>query len=128
FYPYERASDGAPHIEGTGCYPGVVEAQAAVVLDPAAAPRVAGRILCAVRTDPGWAPLFPLAAGLLVERGSALSHSAVVARELGIPCIVGLPGLTRRVRTGDALRMDGGSGRVELPGATADAVEDGGGA
>lgn len=122
-YPYEQAPDRAPHLDGTGCYPGVVEAQAVVVLDPAEAPLVAGRILCAVRTDPGWAPLFPLAAGLLVERGSALSHSAVVARELGIPCIVGLPGLTRRVRTGDVLRMDGGSGRVEMPEATADAAK-----
>lgn len=123
-YPYPQIPDDALAIEGTGCYPGVIEAQASVVLDPATAPDVAGRILCAVRTDPGWAPLFPLAAGLLVERGSALSHSAVVARELGIPCIVGLPGLTRRVRTGDILRMDGGSGRVEIPEAVADAAED----
>jgi rifampicin phosphotransferase len=114
-YPHVEVADVGSVLNGIGCYPGLVEAPAVVVLDPSAGAEVAGRILCAVRTDPGWAPLFPQAAGLLVERGSALSHSAVVARELGIPCVVGLPGLTRRVQTGDLLRMDGGLGRVELP-------------
>ena len=72
-----------------------------------------GQILCTVRTDPGWAPLFPTAGGILVERGSTLSHSAVVARELGIPAVVGIPGLTKLLADQELVRMDGSSGRVE---------------
>ena len=63
-------------------------------------------------TDPGWITLFANAAGILVERGSLLSHSAIVARELNIPAIVGLTGVTRWLKTGDIVVMDGGSGVV----------------
>ena len=63
--------------------------------------------------DPGWAPLFPTAGGILVERGSTLSHSAVVARELGIPAIVGIPGLTQLLKDGERVRMDGTHGSIE---------------
>ncbi len=72
-----------------------------------------GQILCTIRTDPGWAPLFPTAGGILVERGSTLSHSAVVARELGIPAVVGIPGLTKALKMGDRVKMDGAAGTVE---------------
>lgn len=66
-----------------------------------------------MRTDPGWAPLFPTASGLIVERGSTLSHSAVVARELGIPTVVGIPGVTRILRNGERVRLDGSAGLVQ---------------
>ena len=112
--PALREMDEGSRLVGTGCFPGRVEGEAAVVTDPEHPPEVAGRVLCAVRTDPGWTPLFPQARALLVERGSALSHSAVVARELGIPCIVGLPGLMARVQTGSRLQVDGAAGTVEL--------------
>ncbi|MEC9465906.1 MAG: PEP-utilizing enzyme, partial [Myxococcota bacterium] len=72
-----------------------------------------GKILCTVRTDPGWAPLFPTCGGVLVERGSTLSHSAVVARELGIPAVVGVPGLTEILTDGERVRLDGEKGTVE---------------
>ncbi|WP_267081316.1 MULTISPECIES: PEP-utilizing enzyme [Limnobaculum] len=68
--------------------------------------------MCTERTDPGWAPLFPTAGGLLIERGSTLFHSAVVAREMGIPAIVGIPNITRLLRNGEYVRMDGGAGTV----------------
>ena len=58
--------------------------------------------------------LFPGAAGLLVERGSLLSHSAIVSRELGIPSVVGVAGLTEWLRTGDMVELDGRSGTVRL--------------
>jgi rifampicin phosphotransferase len=62
--------------------------------------------------------VFPAAGGLLVERGSLLSHSAIVARELGVPTIVSLPGVTRWLRDGDRVEMDGSTGRVtRLPSA-----------
>jgi pyruvate,water dikinase len=71
-------------------------------------------ILVAERTDPGWVPLYPAVAGILIERGSLLSHSAVVAREMGIPTIVGITGLLNAVQTGQTLTMDGRSGTVTI--------------
>ncbi len=73
---------------------------------------ISATILVAEHTDPGWIMLFPSAAGVLVERGSLLSHSAIVARELGIPAIVSVPGVTRWLRDGDWVEMDGATGRV----------------
>ena len=103
---------GAEVLTGTGCYPGVIESAVAVVSSPDDDLSVNGRILVTVRTDPGWAPLFPTCTGLLVERGSTLSHSAVVARELGIPAIIGIRELTRVLRDGEVVRMDGAEGTV----------------
>lgn len=104
---------GAQVLVGTGCYPGVVEAPARIIMNPNDDLDLAGKILVTLRTDPGWAPLFPLARGILVERGSTLSHSAILARELGIPAIVGVPGLLKTVRDGERLRLDGSTGTVE---------------
>ncbi len=100
-------------LRGTGCYPGIVEAPLRVIMSPRDELNLTGKILCTLRTDPGWAPLFPTASGILVERGSTLSHSAVVARELGIPAVVGVPDLLRRVHDGERVRLDGGTGVVE---------------
>ena len=71
-----------------------------------------GEILVAERTDPGWVMIFPAAAGILVERGSLLSHSAIVAREMGIPAVVSLAGLTRWLSSGDLVEFDGTTGVV----------------
>lgn len=100
-------------LSGIGCYPGIVEEKIKLIFSPEDELSMDGQILCTVRTDPGWAPLFPTAGGILVERGSTLSHSAVVARELGIPAIVGVPGITRILRHGERVRMDGAKGTVE---------------
>ena len=99
---------------GTGCYPGVVRGRVRVVRDPRGAVLSPGEILVAERTDPGWVMLFPAASGLLVERGSLLSHSAIVARELGIPAIVAVDGLTSWLQTGDEVEFDGRSGEIRL--------------
>jgi pyruvate,water dikinase len=99
---------------GTGCYPGIVRGVVRVVRDPRHADLLPGEILVAERTDPGWIMLFPRTAGLLVERGSLLSHSAIVSRELGIPSIVAIHGLTAWLRTGDIVELDGRSGSVRL--------------
>ena len=73
-----------------------------------------GEILVAKRTDPGWIPIFPSISGLLVERGSLLSHSAIVAREMGIPAVVGIKGLLNTLTDGMIVRMDGKSGTVKI--------------
>jgi pyruvate,water dikinase len=97
---------------GLGCGPGMVSGRARVVFDPRAAALEPGDILVAERTDPGWVTLFPLAAGLIVERGSLLSHSAIVAREMGLPTVVALEGATTWLSTGDPVRVDGNAGCV----------------
>jgi pyruvate,water dikinase len=97
---------------GIGCCRGVVRGRARVILDPRAAQLPAGSILVAEHTDPGWIMLFPSAKGLLVERGSLLSHSAIVARELGIPAVVSIKGLTSWLRDGDLVELDGARGVV----------------
>jgi phosphohistidine swiveling domain-containing protein len=114
-------------LQGIGCCPGVVRARARVILEPRSAEIVPGEILVAPRTDPGWIMLFPSAAGLLVEHGSLLSHSAIVARELGIPAIVSIGGVTTWIRTGDWVEMDGATGvvrKVSAPSAEAAGVSE----
>ena len=83
-----------------------------VVTDPGNAILEPEEILVADHTDPGWILLFSSAAGLLVEHGSLLSHAAIVSREMGLPCIVSLPGVTSWLKTGDWVEFDGGTGLV----------------
>ncbi|HTG29232.1 MAG TPA: PEP/pyruvate-binding domain-containing protein [Methylomirabilota bacterium] len=97
---------------GLGCCPGIVRGIARVVRDPKQARLTAGCILVADHTDPGWIMLFPSASGLLVERGSLLSHSAIVARELGIPAVISIPGLLDWLQDGDEVELDGAAGIV----------------
>ena len=111
------ADKDARVLYGIGCYPGVVEAECKVIRSPQDELDLNGQILTAVRTDPGWAPLFPTCSGILIERGSTLSHSAVVARELGIPAVVGVKHLLSIVTDGERVRIDGERGtatRVSL--------------
>ena len=80
--------------------------------DPREVEDLEGDILVTVSTDPGWVTLFPSAGGILVEKGSLLSHSAIVSREMGKPCIVGITGLLQRLKTGDLVEMNGATGVV----------------
>ncbi|WP_035603221.1 PEP/pyruvate-binding domain-containing protein [Haloferula sp. BvORR071] len=102
------------HIKGIGACPGKVKGRVRVVLDPRGARLEPGEILVAQQTDPGWVVLFPAASGLLVERGSLLSHSAIVSRELRLPCIVSLSRITTILKTGDLVEMDGSTGEVRI--------------
>jgi len=102
----------ADERNGIGCCPGLVRGAVRVILDPRNATIPAGSILVAEHTDPGWIMLFPSAIGLLVERGSLLSHSAIVARELGIPAVVSIPGLIGWLHDGDEVELDGAAGTV----------------
>jgi pyruvate,water dikinase len=97
---------------GTGCCPGVVRGRARIVADAASAHLVPGEILVAERTDPGWVMLFASASGLVVERGSLLSHAAIVAREMALPAVVGIADACRWLRDGDLIEIDGAAGTV----------------
>ena len=94
--------------------PGIVEGVVKVVLSPTDDMQLNGEILCTMRTDPGWIPLYPSASGLLVERGGLLSHSAIVAREMGLPTIVGIKDLTKKIQDGMRVRIDGKKGSIEI--------------
>jgi len=99
-------------LRGVGCCPGRVAGPVKVIRAPTDDMTLDGEILVAGRTDPGWVPLYPSARGLLIERGSILSHSAIVAREMGLPTIVGIPDLLGRLETGQHVAMDGAEGTV----------------
>ena len=96
----------------TGCCAGTIRARARVIRDPRNETLERGEVLVARHTDPGWIALFANAAAIVVERGSLLSHSAIVARELGIPCVVGLKGAMDWLQTGDHIEVDGAAGTV----------------
>jgi phosphohistidine swiveling domain-containing protein len=97
---------------GIGCSPGRVRGPVRVVTDPRSVDLRQRSILVAAHTDPGWVMVFPSALGVLVERGSLLSHAAIVARELGIPAIVSVAGLGGWLKDGDWVEFDGASGVV----------------
>jgi phosphohistidine swiveling domain-containing protein len=101
-------------LTGVGCAPGQVRAPALVLTDPAADTTINGEILVATTTDPGWVFLMVAAAGLVSEKGSILSHTAIIGRELGIPTVVGVAGATRRVHDGDVVAIDGRQGTVTI--------------
>lgn len=111
-------------FQGLGVCPGVVRGRVRVVRDPRGIELAPGTIVVAERTDPGWIMLFPAAAGLLVEHGSLLSHSAIVSRELGVPSIVALPGITTSLHDGQHVEMDGALGTVRVIGERAEAADD----
>jgi phosphohistidine swiveling domain-containing protein len=99
-------------LRGSPASPGSVTAAARVILLPHGARLEPGEILVAPSTDPGWTPLFLTAGGLVMEMGGMMSHGAVVAREYGIPAVVGVAGATERITTGDEITVDGSTGVV----------------
>jgi pyruvate,water dikinase len=108
-------SDEPNTLRGTPCSPGMVEGTVRVVRDLKDARGLKGEILVTERTDPGWVPLYPSCSGLLIERGSLLSHSAIVARELGLPTIVGITGgLMQKLQTGMKVKVDATKGIVTI--------------
>jgi pyruvate,water dikinase len=100
--------DGA--LRGVGASPGRVSGRARIVTDPTKDEIQAGEILVARNTDPGWTPILSQVAGIVVEEGGLLNHCSIVARELGIPAVVGLRHATQIFKDGDRLLIDGGLG------------------
>ncbi|MGD9680719.1 MAG: PEP/pyruvate-binding domain-containing protein [Candidatus Obscuribacterales bacterium] len=100
-------------LEGTGCCPGIVTGRVLVVEDPEEVTSDDFDILVARRTDPGWITLIAQARAVVVEYGSLLSHTAIVARELGIPTVVCVDSAMTSLRTGDLVRVDGREGTVQ---------------
>lgn len=101
-------------LKGIGCCPGQIRGKVKIVRNPNEVNTLNGDILVTASTDPGWVTLFPTASAIVVERGSLLSHSAIVSREMGIPCIVGVTGLLNTLETGDEIEMDGSTGQIKI--------------
>jgi pyruvate,water dikinase len=93
---------------------GTVEGRARVILDMAEADLDAGDILVTAFTDPSWSPLFVAVAGLVTEVGGLMTHGAVIAREYGLPAVVGVAGATRLIADGQRIRVHGAGGYVEI--------------
>lgn len=111
----EAVHHGAPvegDLVGTPASAGTITGIARVVMDPVGAHLEPGEILVAPSTDPGWTPLFLTAGGLVMEMGGANSHGAVVAREYGIPAVVGVREAVTRIKTGERITVDGSTGAV----------------
>jgi len=101
-------------LAGSAVSAGTVEGRARVILSLEDAKMDKGDILVAPYTDPGWTPLFPLASGLVTEVGGLMTHGAVVAREYGIPAVVGVDNATGIIKDGQQIRVDGTRGFVEI--------------
>jgi pyruvate,water dikinase len=114
------APEASAPLAGLGVSGGVASGPARVVVDAARARLEPGEVLVAPVLDAGYGPLLAVAAGAVAEVGGLLSHGSVVARELGVPCVVDVPGATRRIATGDRVTVNGDSGTITL-------VKDGGG-
>ena len=93
---------------------GTVEGRARVIVDLADARVGPGDIVVTAHTDPSWSPLFVSIAGLVTEVGGTMTHGAVVAREYGLPAVVGVEDATRLIADGQWIRIDGAAGYVEL--------------
>jgi pyruvate,water dikinase len=103
---------GRAGLRGIPCSIGIVTAPVRVIFEPTGAETLLGEILVAPTTELGWLPLLLQASDLIIERGSILSHAAIIAREIGLPTIVAVPDATTRLRDGDVVEMDGATGTI----------------
>lgn len=123
--PSTSGPDSDEVLGGTPAAPGHATGRARVIRDPHDGWQLQpGEILVAPSTDPGWTPLFLRAAAIVMEVGGYHSHGAIVAREYGIPAVVNVPGLLRRIADGQLIAVDGDAGQVTLDVATAEVAPD----
>ena len=101
-------------LKGIGCCPGIVRGEVKIVHSPDDIENLKDKILVTISTDPGWVAVFPLVKGILVQRGSVLSHAAIVSREMNIPCIVGISQITSLLTDGQMIEMNGLTGEIIL--------------
>src|SRR4029079_1182447 len=114
-YVEGQAGEAQASVRGFPGSGGIVEGRVRVLLDAdQGAALQSGEVLVTTITNVGWTPLFPRAAAVITDVGAPLSHAAIVARELGIPAVVGCGNATMRLRTGDLVRVDGTAGTVEV--------------
>jgi pyruvate,water dikinase len=111
---YGSSNSDGKTLEGAPVSPGVVEGVAHVMLNPSSEKLLLGEILVCPATDPAWTPLFLAAGGLVMEVGGLMTHGSIVAREYGIPAVVGVYDATSKLKTGQKIRVDGEKGTVTI--------------
>jgi pyruvate,water dikinase len=111
-YRRDGLPDGA--LPGLGVSAGTVEGRARIAFDIGSAELEPGDILVTPFTDPSWTPVFVAAGGLVTEVGGLMTHGAVIAREYGLPAVVGVQQATRLIADGQRIRVHGTDGYVEL--------------
>ncbi|WP_228489093.1 PEP-utilizing enzyme [Raineyella fluvialis] len=111
---YGTGGGPAGALAGIPASAGTVEGRARVILDLTDADLQEGDILVTTFTDPSWTPVFLSVKGVVTEVGGAMTHGSVVAREYGLPAVVGVEGATRRIQDGQLIRVNGTDGYVEL--------------
>ena len=116
FGRFVGVADTAGALVGLPVSAGTVEGRARVVLDMADADLEAGDILVTAFTDPSWTPAFVAISGLVTEVGGLMTHGAVIAREYGLPAVVGVEQATRLIRDGQRIRVHGTDGYIEILG------------
>lgn len=109
-----QAAVSADRLEGIPCSGGRARGEVLLVENPSLQTDTVGKILVAKMTDPGWVFLLAGAAGIVAEKGSLLSHTAIISRELGKPAVVGVEGVTRLLQNGDLVEIDGGTGQINV--------------
>jgi pyruvate,water dikinase len=107
-------TDTGDVITGSPVSPGVVEGVVHVIFSPHESQLAPGEILVCPGTDPAWTPLFMAAGGLITEVGGMMTHGSVVAREYGIPAVVGVHQATTRLKNGQKIRVDGTTGKIAI--------------
>ncbi|MDX5319782.1 MAG: hypothetical protein LPK45_01845 [Bacteroidota bacterium] len=116
--PQRQVNPSRPLEEGVLCGQAILgnalRGEAVVYKMQGPVPELKDKILIAPRTDPGWVPLFPACKAVLIEKGSALSHSVILLREMGIPCMINIPGLTEHVQSGMQLSLNFEEGTIEI--------------
>jgi pyruvate,water dikinase len=113
--PMARAAPPQGEVTGLGVSPGTASGRACVITDPSRLDELRdGDVLVCELTDPGWTSMFLVSAAVVIDTGSPMSHGAVVARELGIPCVVNTGTGSSRIHTGDHVEVDGSTGRVRI--------------
>ena len=107
-----EAKDG--EFAGMAVSNGIYKGRAKVLLSPYEKSLEPGDILVTVATEPSWTPVFVNASAVVLEVGGGLQHGAIIAREYGLPCVSGLPGVTKMIKDGDLLEVDGTNGIVRV--------------
>ncbi len=111
---YSKTDRKDTEMFGIPCSSGCVIGEAVVVKAPEDMKNIKDKILITKMTDPGWVFLLNEAKGIVSEKGSLLSHTAIISRELGIPAVVGVSKVTETIRTGDIISLDGATGKIEI--------------
>lgn len=114
YYSAQKIDPNSKVLQGMALSPGVYEGRIRVVLDPLNANLQEGEIMVTESTNPAWTPLFAIAKGLIMEYGGPVSHGGIVAREYGIPAVVGISSAASILKDGQRVRINGETGVVEI--------------